>query len=185
MATASVIANSRNRRPTTSPINSSGISTASSEIVSEIMVKAICDEPLSAAFSGVSPASIYRAIFSIITIASSTTKPVAIVKAISVKLLIEKSTRYMTPNVPISDRGTATLGIIVAGTLRKNTKITITTSATASSNSNCTSLTDARMVTVRSVKIMTSIDAGMAAVNPGNSCLTRSTTSITLAPGWR
>ena len=57
MATASVTANSRNRRPTTSPMKSSGISTATSEKVSEMMVKAICSEPLSAAWSGGSPAS--------------------------------------------------------------------------------------------------------------------------------
>ena len=53
--------------------------------------------------------------FSIMTMASSTTKPVAMVSAISVRLLIEKPARYMTPNVPTSDSGTATLGMIVAG----------------------------------------------------------------------
>jgi len=58
--------------------------------------------------------------FSITTIASSTTKPVAIVSAISVRLLIENPTRYITPNVPTSDSGTATLGMSVAGTLRRN-----------------------------------------------------------------
>ena len=45
MVTASVMANSRNSRPTTSPMNSSGISTAISETVSEMMVKPICSEP--------------------------------------------------------------------------------------------------------------------------------------------
>ncbi|MNV45402.1 hypothetical protein D3C71_1371980 [compost metagenome] len=59
--------------------------------------------------------------FSITTMASSTTKPVAMVSAISVRLLIEKSKKYMAAKVPINDSGTATLGIIVAGTLRKNT----------------------------------------------------------------
>ena len=102
--------------------------------------------------------------FSIITIASSTTKPVAIVSAISVRLLMEKPARYITPNVPTSDSGTATLGMIVAGTLRRNTKITITTSATASSSSNCTSRTEARMVTVRSVSRTTSTAAGSEAL---------------------
>ena len=57
MVTASVTANSRNRRPTTSPMKSSGINTAISEIVSEMMVKPICREPLSAASSGGSPSS--------------------------------------------------------------------------------------------------------------------------------
>ena len=57
MVTASVMANSRNSRPTTSPMNSSGISTAISETVSEMMVKPICSEPFSAASSGGSPSS--------------------------------------------------------------------------------------------------------------------------------
>ncbi len=52
MVTASVTANSRNSRPTTSPMNSSGISTASSDTVSEMMVKPISPEPFSAASFG-------------------------------------------------------------------------------------------------------------------------------------
>ncbi len=59
--------------------------------------------------------------FSIITMASSTTKPVAMVSAISERLFRLKFVRYMTPNVPMSDSGTERLGMIVAGTLRRNT----------------------------------------------------------------
>src|SRR5260221_4034016 len=123
--------------------------------------------------------------FSITTMASSTTKPVAIVSAISVRLLMEKPTRYITPNVPTSDSGTATLGMNVAGALRKKRKITITTSATASKSSNSTSRTEARIVTVRSVSSTTSTAAGRDAESCGSNCLTRSTTSMTLVPGWR
>ena len=43
--------------PTMSPMNSSGISTAISETVSDRIVKPICSEPFSAASSGVSPSS--------------------------------------------------------------------------------------------------------------------------------
>ena len=57
MVMASVMANSRNSRPTTSPMKSSGISTAISDTVSEMMVKPICLAPLSAASIGVSPSS--------------------------------------------------------------------------------------------------------------------------------
>ena len=57
MATLRVTANSRNSRPTMPPMNSSGISTAISETVSEMMVKPICSEPFSAACSGGSPSS--------------------------------------------------------------------------------------------------------------------------------
>ena len=53
--------------------------------------------------------------------ASSTTKPVAMVRAISVRLLIEKSRNTITAKVPTSDSGTAMPGIIVAGTLRRKT----------------------------------------------------------------
>src|SRR2546421_12679712 len=102
--------------------------------------------------------------FSIITIASSTTKPVEIVSAIIVRLLSENPAKYITANVPTSDNGTEKLGMIVAGRLRRNTKITITTSTTASSSSNCTSCTDARTVTVRSVSTLTSMPAGNVAV---------------------
>ncbi|MNQ69143.1 hypothetical protein D3C85_837240 [compost metagenome] len=185
MDTASVIANSRNKRPTTSVMNSSGISTAISEKVSEISVKPICEAPFNAACMGVSPSSRWRAMFSIMTMASSTTKPVAIVSAIKVRLLMEKPARYMTPNVPTSDSGTTTLGISVAVRLRRNTKVTMTTSATASSISNFTSSTESRMVCVRSDTTVTSSVAGKAARNCGNSVWMRLTTSITLAPGWR
>ena len=45
MVTPRVIANSRKRRPTTSPMKRSGISTAMSDTVSERMVKPICFAP--------------------------------------------------------------------------------------------------------------------------------------------
>jgi hypothetical protein len=57
MVTLRVTANSRNRRPTMSPMKSSGMSTAMSETVSERMVKPIWPEPFSAAWRGGSPSS--------------------------------------------------------------------------------------------------------------------------------
>ena len=92
---------------------------------------------------------------------------------------------YITPKVPIKDRGTATLGIMVAATLRRNRKITITTSAMVSSNSNCTSSTEARIVLVRSVRVETVIDFGSVSFNCGRSKLMRSTTEMMFAPGCR
>ena len=58
MVTERVMANSWNSRPTTSPMNSNGISTAISETVREMIVKPIWAEPFSAASSGGSPASV-------------------------------------------------------------------------------------------------------------------------------
>ena len=57
IVTASVTANSLNRRPITPPMKSSGISTAISEMVRDMMVKPICPAPASAASSGFMPSS--------------------------------------------------------------------------------------------------------------------------------
>ncbi|MNN83173.1 hypothetical protein D3C81_2001890 [compost metagenome] len=52
--------------------------------------------------------------------ASSTTRPVARISAISDRLLSEKPHRYMTAKVPTSDTGTARLGISEARRLPRN-----------------------------------------------------------------
>ncbi len=103
------------------PMNKSGISTATSETVSDTMVKPICLAPLSAASNGESPCSMKRAMFSIMTMASSTTNPVEMVSAISERLFSEYPHRYITPKVPISDSGTATPGMKVARNERRKT----------------------------------------------------------------
>ncbi|OIQ76290.1 hypothetical protein GALL_420320 [mine drainage metagenome] len=106
--------------------------------------------------------------FSIMTMASSTTKPVAMVSAISVRVLMEKPNRYMAPKVPTRASGTAVAGMKVARALRRNTKITSTTSSTASSNSNVTSEIAARMVTVRSDSTDSCAAAGSCACRLGS-----------------
>src|SRR5262250_3897351 len=121
--------------------------------------------------------------FSIITTASSTTKPVEIVSAINERLLRLKPRPYITAKVPTIDTGTVMPGMNVAAALRKKTKITSTTSTTASTSSNCTSWTEARMVVVRSVSTVTVTADGSELCSCGRSCLTRSTTSIRFAPG--
>ena len=55
-----------------------------------------------------------RTTFSIMTIASSTTKPVETVSAISDRLSSANPRRDMTPNVPMSESGRAMPGITVA-----------------------------------------------------------------------
>ncbi len=57
MVVAKVTANSKKSRPTTSPMNSSGISTAMSDTVSDMIVKPISPEPFKAASSGAMPCS--------------------------------------------------------------------------------------------------------------------------------
>ena len=83
------------------------------------------------------------------------------------------------------DIGRAMLGMMVAGMLRRNTKITITTSASASISVNWTSLTEARMVTERSNRTLISMPGGTSARKVGNNFLIDSTTSMVFTPGWR
>src|SRR5579862_9320412 len=123
--------------------------------------------------------------FSIMTIASSTTKPVEMVSAISVRLLRLNPNAYIAAKVPTRESGTATLGMIVAAKVRRNTKMTATTSATHSISSNSTSDTDARTVVVRSVSTAILMIGGMVARSFGSSALMLSTTLMMLAPGWR
>ena len=151
MATEIVTANSRKMRPTMPPISSTGMNTAISEKVIEMMVKPISLAPLSAASNGRMPFSMWRTMFSSMTMASSTTKPTDSVSASSVMLLIEKPNAYIAAQVPISDTGTASVGMTVADAERRNRKITSTTSAIAIPSVTCTSSTDSRTEIERSL----------------------------------
>jgi hypothetical protein len=86
MATERTTANSRNRRPTMPPMSRMGMKTAISETLMVSTVKPISAAPRSAACIGERPLSRWRVMFSITTMASSTTKPVAMVSAISDRL---------------------------------------------------------------------------------------------------
>ena len=138
-ATVRVSANSRNMRPTMPPMNSSGMNTATSDTVSEITVKPISLAPASAASNGSSPSSMWRTMFSIITIASSTTKPVPMVSAISDRLSRLKPRNHITAKVATRESGSVTPAMMVARTERRNRNTTITTRNTLSIKVNCTS----------------------------------------------
>src|SRR5271168_4185342 len=120
----SVTVNSLNNRPTSPPINSSGRNTATKDRLIESTVKPTSLAPAIAASTRVLPCSRWRVTFSKTTMASSTTKPVEMVSAISDRLLRLKPSRYIAANEPMIDTGTATLGIAVALTLRRKTKTT-------------------------------------------------------------
>ena len=81
-----VIENSRKMRPTRPPMNTRGINTAASESVMVRIVKLISFAEFKEASSADWPSSIRRTVFSKNTMASSTRKPIAKVKAISDKL---------------------------------------------------------------------------------------------------
>ena len=86
MARVTVTANSWNSRPIKPPMNSSGMKTATSEVLIEMTVKPIWRAPLKAACIGGSPCSMKRWMFSITTMASSTTNPTEMVTAIRERL---------------------------------------------------------------------------------------------------
>ena len=182
-AMVSVSANSRNMRPTSPVMNRSGIKTAISETVSEITVKPISLAPRSAAENAFSPFSMWRTMFSIMTMASSITKPVPIVSAMSDRLSSEKPQNHMMPKVAIIDRGSATPAMMVARTVRRKMSTTVMTSATLKISVNCTSRTDARMLAVASCTIVSVAPTGIARCSFGSSFLMRCTVSMTLAPG--
>ncbi len=88
--------------------------------------------------------------FSSITIASSTTKPTERMSAIIDRLSRLYPSMYMTANVPMIEKGSARLGMTVAHTFRRNTKMTMITSASVSAMVICTSDDDSRIVSDRS-----------------------------------
>ncbi len=85
----------------------------------------------------------------------------------------------------MSEMGSAMLVITVAHNFRRKTNMTITTSTMVRSRVNCTSLTDARIVSVRSERTETLTEGGSVAVSFGKRAFTRSTVSIMFAPGCR
>ena len=185
IASDSVSANSRNSRPTMPPISRIGRNTATSEMLIDNTVKPTSRAPSNAACMRDLPFSICREMFSSTTIASSTTKPVATISAISDRLSIEKPSRYIAPNVPMIEIGTATLGISVARQLRRNRNTTITTRLTAISSVCSVSFSDARIVVERSSTGVTVMSAGSDAVSCGSAARTRSIVSMMFAPGER
>ncbi len=102
-AADSVTANSRNSRPTWPPMNSRGMNTATSDRLIDSTVKPTSRAPCSAAVKRSMPASMWRLVFSSTTMASSTTKPVATVSAIRLRLFRLKPSTYITTKVPSSD----------------------------------------------------------------------------------
>ena len=114
MATMIVTENSRKMRPRSPGMKTSGMKTAASERVIDRMVKEISPALLNVALMMDSPCSARRTTFSKNTIASSTRKPIASVSAISVRLLMEKLSMYITATVSSNDIGNATAGISVS-----------------------------------------------------------------------
>ena len=85
-----------------------------------------------------------RSMFSITTIASSTTMPVASTIPNSVSVLIENPNSFTNANVPMSETGMVMAGMTVLRQFCRNRNITRMTSAMASASVTRTSLIDSR-----------------------------------------
>ena len=97
----------------------SGANTEASVSVIATIAKPISRAPSIAACIRDLPASMCRWMFSSMTMASSTTRPMASTIASSDSVLTVKPNRYMSPNAPTSDTGIVTIGMIVARRLRR------------------------------------------------------------------
>ena len=131
-APASVSANSVKSRPVRPGAKASGAYTAASVRVIATMAKPTSRAPFNAAWNGSRPSSIWRKTFSSITIASSTTSPIASTRASKVKVLIVNPATAMRPNTPIRLTGMVTSGMMDARNVRRNTNTTNATRPMAS-----------------------------------------------------
>src|ERR1700742_2681798 len=108
---AIVSANCRNKIPVVPGNSDTGTNTATS--TSEVAITAPATSFIAtcaALCASVIPSTMCRSTFSITTIASSTTSPVANVMPNSVRVLIENPSSLTKMNVPMSDTG-----IVIAG----------------------------------------------------------------------
>src|SRR4029079_6553142 len=90
---------------------------------------------------------------------------------------------YITANVPTMEKGTAAPGISVAEMLRRNRKMTNTTTQMVSSRVNSTSRMEARIGSERSVTTVRFSAGGISRWNWGSSARMSLTTSTVLVPG--
>src|SRR3954471_18223973 len=113
-------------------MNDVGTNTAHSTSAMAITGPVTSSIALRDASRGDNPSASQRSTFSTTTIASSTTMPIASTNPNSDRLLSENPKIAITANVPMSDTGTATIGMIVARQFCRNTSTTINTRMNAS-----------------------------------------------------
>src|ERR1700743_2337834 len=148
---AMVSANCRNKMPVVPGKSATGTNTATSTSDVAMTAPATSFIATDAALCGsVIPSLMWRSTFSMTTIASSTTSPVASVIPNSVSVLIEKPNSLTKMNVPISETGIVIAGMNVLRQSCRNKKITTMTSTIASTSVWSTSLIDSPTTVVES-----------------------------------
>ena len=139
-AAATVIPNSLNKLPTKPCKKITGKNTTASVIEVDITAKNISLLPSSAALLIGKPNSSFLNIFSVTTIPSSTTSPVASTIPSRVNTLMENPKMYITKNVAMSEIGMSMIGRMAMSQFLKKKKITSTTSVKEISKVSSTSL---------------------------------------------
>ena len=115
-------------------MNAVGKKTAISVNVVAMTARPISSAASIAASYGDLPPRKWRMIFSISTIASSTSTPITKDSASSEIMFKLKPSSHITKNAGITDSGSATAATSVARQFRKNTKTTTTASSPPSTN---------------------------------------------------
>ena len=128
---AIVIANCLKNRPEMPDINAVGPNTAHNVSAMAMMAVETSFIVRCAASFGDMPSAMFRSTFSTTTIASSTTIPTARTSPNNDRLLIDAPNSERMVNVPTSDTGIATTGMIVARQFCRNRYTTPTTSRMA------------------------------------------------------
>ena len=139
--------------------------------------------PIKAASLGCLPSSICRCTFSTTTIASSTTRPIAITIASKVRRLIEKPINQTRNKAVINDSGMATIGIATTRIEPRNKRMTTTTMMDASINVFPTSSSPSLMDIDKSESIKMVMSAGSCVSISFTLLFTLAATSSGLAPG--
>jgi hypothetical protein len=175
-----VMANSRNSRPTIPVMNINGMKTATSEKLREMTVKPDLLGSFERRLASASRQLRYSARYSRSSRLHHPPRTRSRSSAINDRLSKLNPMSFITPKVPMTASGNATLGITVGPQFAQEHKDDHNDQATVNSRVNCTSRTEARMVAVRSLKIATFTEGGMEARSLGSKAFTRSAVSIML-----
>ena len=162
--------------------NETGTKTAIS--TSEVAMTALVTSPMAREVASCGfecSMSMCRCTFSMTTMASSTTRPVASVMPKSVSELIEKPKILMNANVPISETGMVTAGMMVARQSSRNRKMTAMTMTIAAASVTSTSRMDSPTTVVESNAIAYSRPGGKFFESCSRAALALRSTSRELA----
>ena len=167
-APATTTPNSLNKDPTKPCKKITGMNTTAKVIEVDTTAKKISLLPSKAASLIGKPSSNFLKIFSVTTIPSSTTRPVAKTIANKVNTLIEKPAKYMIKKVAINEIGISIKGLIAINQFLKKKKITNTTNTKDITIVSFTSNNARRTLMVLSIGIKNSISDLFCALTSSN-----------------